>query len=242
MKLKINNLSKKFGAHTALEPFNLEVQNCQSIFLIGPSGSGKSTLLRILAGLMAPTSGSISIDDELIPVDEDGLKIYRKSLGVVFQSFNLFPHLTALENIILPLHRVHGVSIDEAHERSLSLLKRFELDKHAHRKPFALSGGQVQRIALIRAVACQPKMLLLDEPTSALDPLMAAEVLELVLELKKEQRNLIFVTHQLHFAKKAADLVLFISDGKLVEYGSSDSLFNNPQHPEVQYYMTKVLH
>jgi polar amino acid transport system ATP-binding protein len=241
MKLEINNLTKRFGSQKAISSLNLELPECQTVVFIGPSGSGKSTLLRLIAGLAFPDSGWIALDGKKIQFEESALREHRRSLGIVFQSWNLFPHLTALENIVLPLHRVHGLPREEAEARSFELLKRFELDSHAHKKPFALSGGQVQRIALIRAVAGQPKMLMLDEPTSDLDPLMTAEVLELILELKKEKRELVLVTHHLHFAKKIADWVLFISEGKIVEVGPSSKIFESPDTPQVQQYMAKVL-
>jgi polar amino acid transport system ATP-binding protein len=241
MKLEINHLTKNYGTHHAISSMNLDLPECQTLVFIGPSGGGKSTLLRLIAGLVIPDSGWIALNGSKIDFKEAALRQHRRSLGIVFQSWNLFPHLTALENIVLPLHRVQNLTQEEAEARSFELLKRFELDLHAHKKPFALSGGQVQRIALIRAVAVQPKMLMLDEPTSALDPLMTSEVLELILELKKEKRDLIFVTHHLHFAKKIADWVLFISEGKIIESGPSSVIFDSPATPQVQQYMAKVL-
>jgi polar amino acid transport system ATP-binding protein len=241
MKLEIHQLTKNFGHHRALTIDQLSIPDCSTLVIIGPSGGGKSTLLRLIAGLIYPNSGSISINDQEINFDEKKLREYRKSLGIVFQSYNLFPHLTALENIVLPLQYVQGLSKEKATELSMDLLKRFQLDKHAHKKPFALSGGQVQRVALIRAVAIQPKLLLLDEPTSALDPLMTAEVLELILELKDENRDLIMATHHLHFAKRAADQVLFVADGKVIENGSVEEIFENSKHAKVKEYMAKVL-
>lgn len=241
MKLEISHLTKRYGAQKAISSMNLDLPECQTTVFIGPSGGGKSTLLRLIAGLVYPDSGSITLNGSKIEFEETALRQHRRSLGIVFQSWNLFPHLTALENIVLPLQRVHQVPREEAEVRSFDLLKRFELDLHAHKKPFALSGGQVQRIALIRAVAVQPKMLMLDEPTSALDPLMTAEVLELILELKKEKRDLILVTHHLNFAKKIADFVLFIAEGQIVESGPSTQIFDSPVSRQVQQYMAKVL-
>lgn len=241
MKLEISHLSKKFGNHIAISSLNLSLPECQTIVFVGPSGSGKSTLLRLIAGLEFPDSGWISLDGSKIIFEENSLRQYRRTLGIVFQSWNLFPHLTALENIVLPLYRVHGYSEDESKTRGMELLKRFELDRHADKKPFALSGGQAQRVALIRAVAVQPKMLMLDEPTSALDPMMTAEVLELIYELKKEGRNLFLVTHHLHFAKKIADQVLFIAEGKVLEHGSVNEVFENPRSELAKEYMAKIL-
>lgn len=241
MKLEIHQLVKKFGSHEAISGITLSLSEFQTLVLIGPSGSGKSTLLRLMAGLEYPDCGSIAFDNKKIEFEEKALRHYRSGLGIVFQSWNLFPHLTALENIVLPLHHVHGLRHEDAEEQSLALLKRFDMEQHAQKKPFALSGGQAQRVALIRAVAGQPQMLMLDEPTSALDPLMTAEVLELILELKREQRNLILVTHHLHFARKIADQILFISEGKAIEQGSVYQVFDNPHSPLVKQYMAKVL-
>jgi len=195
----------------------------------------------MLAGLQLPTSGTIAINDYLLSPDEDTLRAYRRTIGVVFQSWNLFPHLTALENIVLPLHRVHGIPLEEAEQRSLELLQRFQLAEHAHKKPSELSGGQAQRVALMRAVAHHPQLLFLDEPTSALDPLMTAEVLDLVMELKQEGRNLVIVTHHLTFARKIADHVLFMADGKVLESGSADLVFGNPKTALAQLYMSKTM-
>lgn len=236
MKLEIHELTKTFGKHQVIPPLNLILPECQTLVLSGPSGGGKSTLLRLMAGLELPDSGWIAFDDNKIAYEENALRSYRRSLGIVFQTWNLFPHLTALENIILPLYRVHGLSREESEIQSLTLLQRFDLKAHMHKKPYELSGGQVQRVALIRAIAHHPKMLMLDEPTSALDPLMTHEVLELILELKKEKHNLIMVTHHLHFARKIADQIVFISKGKVMEHGSIDEVFNNPRSSIAQQY------
>jgi polar amino acid transport system ATP-binding protein len=241
MKLEFDNLKKQYGNQLAITPFQLVIPECQMLVLIGPSGGGKSTLLKLIGGLECPESGSIIIDDEPIIFEEKALIEHRRKLGIVFQSWNLFPHLTALENIVLSLHRVKGLSLEESETISMDLLTRFELAKHAHKKPYELSGGQCQRVALIRAVAGQPKLLLLDEPTSALDPLMTAEVLELILELKKEGRNLILSTHHLTFAKRVAECVLFLADGKVLEHGTPEDVFENPQTELAKNFMTTIL-
>lgn len=240
MKLELNQLRKFFGSQKAIGPLNLLIPECKTLVLIGPSGSGKSTLLRLISGLQYPDSGEILIDDVPIVYKRKELLAYRRKLGIVFQSWNLFPHLTALENIVLPLYRVHGFSNEEAEKRALELLNRFQMEKHAYKKPYALSGGQVQRIALIRALAPRPKMLLLDEPTSQLDPLMTAEVLELVLELKKEGQDLILATHHLQFAKKIADTLLFLADGKILESGSADQVIEHPTSSLAKKYMATL--
>jgi polar amino acid transport system ATP-binding protein len=239
MKLEVSDLQKVYGNQAALGPLNFS-STFQTLILIGPSGRGKSTLLRLLGGLQYPSSGSIVIDDEALVFKEKELLAHRRHLGFVFQSWNLFPHLTAIENIVLPLQRVHNLSYEESLERSFTYLKRFDMDTHAHKKPHALSGGQAQRIALIRAVAVQPKMLLLDEPTSALDPLMTSEVLDLILELKKEGQNLILATHHLHFAKKIADQILFLAEGRLLESGTAEDVFEHPTSDLARHYMSQV--
>lgn len=240
MILEINHLKKYFGNHQAIDIDHLAIKECRTLVFIGPSGGGKSTLLKLIAGLHFPDSGTISVGNQQIIFNEKELLQYRRKIGVVFQSWNLFPHLTALENVILPLLYVHGHSKEESRSISMKLLKQFDLDKHAEKKPYELSGGQIQRVALIRAIATQPTLLLLDEPTSALDPLMTSEVLELILELKNQQRDLILVTHHLQFAQQIAEKVLFISEGRILENGTIEEMFENPQSPQAKNYMSKV--
>lgn len=241
MKLEIFALTKKFNGHAALKNIFLNVPSAQALALLGPSGSGKSTLLRVVAGLIYPTNGEIRIDDKALIFEENALREYRLKLGILFQAFNLFPHLTALENISLPLYRVHGYSEEEADAIGMDLLKRFDMQKHANKKPWQLSGGQCQRVAIIRAIAIQPHYLFFDEPTSALDPLMTAEVLDLIAELKKEGRNLIIATHHLTFAKKICDWTVFLDDGRIVESKSTPEFFQNPESSEVKSYLSQVL-
>jgi len=241
MKLNFCDLSKSFGSLEGLKNVNLEIPAFQTLTLIGPSGGGKSTLLKLIGGLEYPDEGTIALDDKKIVYDEYSLRQHRRQLGMVFQSWNLFPHLTALENITLPLYRVHGYSQDEANVAGMELLKRFEMGQHAHKKPYELSGGQCQRVAIIRAIAAKPKLLLLDEPTSALDPMMTAEVLDLILEQKKAGTNLILVTHHLSFARKIADWVLFIAEGNIIANGSIDQVFEEQESPYIKHYLDKVL-
>jgi len=241
MKLELNGLQKQFENHSAISLTNILIPECQTLVIIGPSGGGKSTLLRLVAGLEYPDKGEIILNGNPIIFKENALLQHRRNLGIVFQAWNLFPHLTALENIILPLHHVHKLSKEEALERSLQLLRRFDLGSHAHKKPSALSGGQVQRVALIRAVAAQPKMLMLDEPTSALDPLMTVEVLDLIRELKNEGMDIFLVTHHLQFVRHIAQRVLFIANGMVLEEGSVEEIFENPVNPLVKKYMKSVL-
>lgn len=241
MQLKLENVSKFFEKHGAISRLNLHFDHFQTLALIGPSGGGKSTLLRLLAGLETPDEGSIKVDGKEVPKDENSRLEYRKNVGTVFQAWNLFPHLTAMQNISLPLYRVHGYSKKESEDRALSLLKRFGLEKHAHKKPGELSGGQCQRTAIVRAAAIKPKILLLDEPTSALDPIMTSEVLDLIEELKEEGCNLVLVSHHLGFVKKIADYVAFIAEGKLIECNAASALFNNPQSDDVKHFLDKAL-
>jgi len=241
MKLEIKNLKKKFGSHRALKEIDLLIPKSQSIALIGPSGSGKSTLLRILAGLEYPSEGQILFDDTPLIFQEKALQAHRLKLGILFQSWNLFPHLTALENIVLPLIQVRGYSKDAAETYGLELLTRFAMQQNAHKKPSQLSGGQSQRVAIIRAIATKPQLLLFDEPTSALDPLMTAEVLDLIVDQKNEGHHLIIATHYLSFAKKICDWSVFMSEGKVIESNATQVLFENPRKEEVKIYLEKIL-
>jgi len=241
MKININKLVKSFGEQVVLNELDLELDNVHSLVIIGPSGGGKSTLLRILAGLEIPQKGEIEINGEKLSFDEKALHEYRKTIGVVFQQFNLFPHLSALKNITLPLEKVHNVNSKEAKERATNLLERFQLGEHTHKFPTQLSGGQQQRVAIARAVALESKFLLLDEPTSALDPALTSEVLDGILELKREKKDLILVTHEMGFAKSVADYVIFVDGGKVVEHGNADKVFTSPSTPQLQEFLGKTL-
>lgn len=241
MKLDVLALTKNFNGQSALKNINLAIPSAKAIALIGPSGSGKSTLLRMIAGLVYPTHGEIYINDEPMIFNEKALRQYRLKLGILFQAYNLFPHLTALENISLPLYRVHGYSEEQANSLGINLLERFGMQNHAKKKPWQLSGGQCQRVAIIRAIAIQPQFLIFDEPTSALDPLMTAEVLDLIAELKNEGRNLVIATHHLTFAKKVCDWIVFLDEGKLIESKKSTEFFHNPESEEAKSYLSKVL-
>jgi len=209
--------------------------------LLGPSGSGKSTLLRIIAGLEVPDSGSISLDGEIIPAEERTLRDYRRSLGVVFQAYNLFPHMTALQNVMLPLTAVHGLEENPARLRALEIMERLGLADHAGSRPAALSGGQRQRVAIARALAAKPRFLLFDEPTSALDPEMTAEVLQLIAELRETGTPMLLVTHEMGFARKVADQVAFLADGKVLEHSSAAKFFSNPETRQAAQFLEKVL-
>jgi polar amino acid transport system ATP-binding protein len=241
MQLKITNLSKSYGAHRALDGLGLELDNVHSLVLIGPSGGGKTTLLRVLAGLETPDAGEVELDQERVHFDELSLLHYRRTVGVVFQAFNLFPHLTALENITLPLEKVHGHTRAEAEELAMQFLRRFQLDSHARQKPAALSGGQRQRVAIARAVAIKPRVLLFDEPTSALDPEMTAEVLDMIRQLLEEGSDVILVTHEMGFAREAAERVAFLSGGRIVESGKTRAVFESPTSEACRRFLATVL-
>ncbi len=241
MKLKIWNLSKRFGDHTVLNKISLAVEDCRSLALIGPSGGGKSTLLRIIAGLETPDEGALELDDRKVNWAEKALRQYRLHIGVVFQAYNLFPHLTALRNITLPLEKVHRKSSAEARDLAMESLNRFRLADHAQKKPAALSGGQQQRIAIARAIAIKPRLLLFDEPTSALDPEMTAEVLDVIEELKEEGRDFVLVTHEMGFARSVADKVAFLAGGELIECGTSQEVFDAPRSRAAKTFLARIL-
>jgi polar amino acid transport system ATP-binding protein len=241
MRLDLTDISKSYGDHMVLDGISLSIPEMRTVAIMGPSGGGKSTLLRIIAGLEIPDKGILSFDGNTVQFDENYLLPYRRRIGVVFQSFNLFPHLTARENISLPLEKVHGYSPDDASAYALQLLARFQLAGHAHKTPAQLSGGQKQRVAIARAVAIKPRLLLFDEPTSALDPEMTVEVLDLISELRTEGRPLLIVTHEIGFARKAADQVIFIHEGRVLEHGNAADLFERPSTPELQGFLDKVL-
>ncbi len=241
MKLEFDDITKRYGGHTVLDAITAQLEFPHVLALLGPSGGGKSTLLRVIGGLESPETGSLTIDGQRVPTGERSLRTFRSNIGTVFQSWNLFPHLDALANIMLPLTAVHGLAPEAARDRSLELLERLHLTGHAHKRPAELSGGQRQRVAIARAVAIHPRLLLLDEPTSALDPEMTAEVLEVIADLKSEGRTFILVTHAMNFARTVADQVAFLADGRIVEQGSAQTFFSAPQSETARRFLAKVL-
>ncbi len=241
MKIELQGVTKRFGSQTVLDNITATLEFEHTLALIGPSGGGKSTLLRLLAGLLVPDEGSLAIDGVEIPRQPAALRAYRSRLGIVFQSFNLFPHLSAWENIRLPLIQVHHLPPSTASQRAREVLCRFQLTDHGHKRPSELSGGQRQRVAIARAIAIQPQLLLFDEPTSALDPEMTAEVLDLLAELRSEGRPLVLVTHAMGFARHIANLVGFVSEGTLREIASPELLFTQSENPEIRRFLERVL-
>ena len=241
MNIALENLTMVFSdGNKVLDDINF-TSDAGALALIGPSGGGKSTLLRILGGLLRPTSGRISIDGQLQPDNERDMVAFRRKLGYVFQQNGLFRHMDALANIALPMRAVHGVPAAEAKERAMNLLERFGLADSAHKRPGELSGGQQQRVAIARAIAPAPGLLLLDEPTSALDPEYTSEVLDMVAELRAGGQNLVIVTHEMGFARKACDQVAFLSGGKITEAGKSEEIFAQPRTQELQRFLKKLL-
>ncbi len=241
MLLRLNHVSKSFGSQRVLDAITADFGELRTLAFIGPSGGGKSTLLRILAGLETPDSGTIEFDGQLIDFRDEPLRRHTRALGIVFQSFNLFPHLTALENITLPLEKVHGLSAAEARDTALAALRRFRLEDHAPKRPAELSGGQKQRVAIARAIAIKPRLLLFDEPTSALDPEMTAEVLDAIEELKEEGIAFLLVTHEMGFARHVADRVAFLAAGRIVEHAPAAELFAAPQTAECRDVLARIL-
>ncbi|RLS78014.1 MAG: amino acid ABC transporter ATP-binding protein [Planctomycetota bacterium] len=248
MKLAIHGLVRRFvdpgGGRppvTVLDGLELVTGDIGSLVLVGPSGGGKSTLLRILAGLDVPAAGSVAFDGVPLPHDEAALRAYRRTVGTVFQAYNLFPHLTALENLLLPLVHVHGLAEAAARERVREPLERFGLAAHAHKRPAELSGGQKQRIAILRALVVQPRRLFLDEPTSALDPEMTAEVLEMIGELRAAGTQFVLVTHEMGFARHVADEIAFIADGTVLAHASAADFLDRCTTPRVRSFLRTTL-
>jgi len=238
--LELVNIRKSFGSELVLNNLSLAVPEHTATALIGASGSGKSTLLRCINLLESIDDGQIFLDgdeisDPLINVDD-----VRRRLGMVFQSFNLFPHKTVLENITLSPIKVHGKSKDEANTAAMELLKRFELSDKADQYPDRLSGGQQQRVAIIRSLAVNPRLLLLDEVTSALDPVLVNEVLSAVRDLKSDGMTMVLATHEMGFATQVADEVCYLESGNIIERGSADQVLHNPQNPKTQEFLKRV--
>ena len=239
--IKVVNLNKKFGDLHVLKGINEEIKNGEVVVVIGPSGSGKSTFLRCLNLLEEPTSGEIIVDGVSITDKNIDINKQREKMGMVFQQFNLFPHLSVMENITISPIKVKNMAKKDAEEIAMKLLKRIGLEDKANTYPKKLSGGQQQRIAIIRALAMEPDVMLFDEPTSALDPEMVGEVLDVMKSLAKDGMTMVVVTHEMGFAKEVGDRVLFMDEGLIIEQGTPNELFNNPQNPRTQDFLKKIL-
>ena len=233
-----NKISKYFGDHKVLDEISEEIQDGEVVVIIGPSGSGKSTFLRCLNGLEEVTSGSILIDGQDITQPDVNINQVRENLGMVFQHFNLFPHKTVLENLILAPKLVKD---KDTKEKALRLLERVGLLDKKDAYPSSLSGGQKQRIAIVRALCMDPKVMLFDEPTSALDPEMVGEVLEVMKDLAHQGMTMVLVTHEMGFAKEVGDRILFMDKGQIIEEGRPEDLFNNPKEERTRDFLSKVL-
>ena len=239
--LEIKNLTKHFGSNEVLKGITTTITKGEVVVIIGPSGSGKSTFLRCLNKLEDTTSGSIIFEGTNITNKKIDISIHRQKMGMVFQHFNLFPHLTILENITIAPIKVKKINKQIAEEEAMHLLGLVGLKDKAHAYPSSLSGGQKQRIAIVRALAMKPDVMLFDEPTSALDPEMVGEVLEVMKSLAKEGMTMVVVTHEMGFAKEVGTRVIFMDGGKICEENTPENLFNNPQHPRTQEFLSKVL-
>ena len=237
--IEIKNLKKSFGDNHVLKGIDQSVEQNEVLCIIGPSGSGKSTMLRCINQLEVPSSGEIYIDGEL--VTEANLDRIRTKMGMVFQQFNLFPHMSVLDNLTVAPINVKGVSKEEAEAKAKQLLERVGLSDKINEFPRSLSGGQQQRVAIARALAMDPEVMLFDEPTSALDPEMVGEVLDVMKSLAKEGMAMVVVTHEMGFAKEVADKVIFMDGGYIVEEGTPAEVLGNPQEPRTKDFLSKVL-
>ncbi|MEO6879650.1 MAG: amino acid ABC transporter ATP-binding protein [Mycobacteriaceae bacterium] len=239
--LRVTDVRKQFGAFTALDGVSLTVRRGEVVVVVGASGSGKSTLCRCINRLETATSGSITIDGVELPEEGKALAQLRSDVGMVFQSFNLFGHKTVLDNVTLGPIRVRGLDKKQAQEQARALLERVGVVGKADSYPAELSGGQQQRVAIARALAMRPKLMLFDEPTSALDPEMIKEVLDVMVELARDGMTMVVVTHEMGFARRAADRVVFLDAGKVVEVADPESFFGDPQTERAKDFLSKIL-
>ncbi len=241
VKIRVDQLEKRFGHHVVLNGISIDIYEGEVVCVIGPSGSGKSTFLRCLNRLENATAGDIFVGEHHINDKKININRVRENIGMVFQHFNLFANMNVLDNLMLAPVDLKKASKEEAKERALKLLETVGLSDKAESYPSQLSGGQKQRVAIARALAMNPDIMLFDEPTSALDPEMVGEVLEVMKKLAKEGMTMIVVTHEMGFAREVADRVIFIDEGVILEEGTPQELFGNPQHPRTQDFLNKVL-
>lgn len=239
--IEVKNLEKSFGKNHVLRGINETINEGEVVCIIGPSGSGKSTFLRCLNLLEEPTSGEVILDGEKINAPDRDIDKIREKLGMVFQNFNLFPHMSVLDNITLAPIKVKGQERSEAEAEARRLLDVVGLQDKAEAYPSSLSGGQKQRVAIARALAMKPEIMLFDEPTSALDPEMVGEVLAVMKQLAEDGMTMVIVTHEMGFAREVADRVLFIDEGVILEQGTPEEIFGNPQNERTQTFLSMVL-
>ncbi|MGI6586987.1 MAG: amino acid ABC transporter ATP-binding protein [Gracilibacteraceae bacterium] len=239
--IQVFDLYKDFGKLRVLNGIELKIEPGEVVVIIGPSGSGKSTFLRCLNFLEEPTAGEVIFEGVSFKNSKNDVNRLREKMGMVFQQFNLFPHMTVLENITLAPRKVKNLSKKETEDIAFTLLKRVGLEDKAYTYPNQLSGGQKQRIAIARALAMSPDVMLFDEPTSALDPEMVGEVLDVMKKLVSDGMTMVVVTHEMGFAKEVGDRILFMDEGKIVEEGSPKEVFSNPKHPRTKDFLGKVL-
>ncbi len=241
--IETNELCKFYrgGKIKALNGVSAEIKRGEVVVVIGPSGSGKSTFLRSLNLLELPTSGNIIFEGVDITDPKVNINLHRQKMGMVFQHFNLFPHMTILKNMTIAPMKLLNLSKEEAESKAMELLKRVGLEDRANAYPSQLSGGQKQRVAIVRALCMNPEVMLFDEPTSALDPEMVGEVLDVMKQLAKEGMTMVVVTHEMGFAKEVADRVIFMDEGQIMEIGTPEEIFENPQNSRTQAFLSKVL-
>ena len=239
--IQVKDLKKQFGKHVVLDGITTDIQKGEVVVVIGPSGSGQSTFLRSLNLLEKPTGGQILFDGEDITLSGTNIDIHRQKMGMVFQQFNLFPHMTVLKNITLAPVKTGKMVQAEADRKALDLLERVGLPEKAQSYPDMLSGGQKQRIAIARAMAMEPEVMLFDEPTSALDPEMVGEVLAIMQGLAQSGMTMVVVTHEMGFAREVGDRVIFIDQGRIQEENNPEEFFGNPQNPRLKEFLSKVL-
>ncbi|HIV91267.1 MAG TPA: amino acid ABC transporter ATP-binding protein [Candidatus Eisenbergiella stercoravium] len=239
--IRIEHLRKRFGDLQVLDDINLTVRKGEKLVILGPSGSGKSTLIRCINRLEKPTSGEIYIDGELV-THKNRVKMSRDHMAMVFQQFNLYPHKTVLQNLTLAPMKLHKIPRKEAEEAAMEYLARVGLTSKADAYPQNLSGGQQQRVAIARALVTHPEIILFDEPTSALDPEMVGEVLDVMVELSKEDITMLCVTHEMGFARQVADRVIFLDSAKIVEEGTPQEVFEHPKNERTKAFFSKILH
>jgi putative glutamine transport system ATP-binding protein len=241
LMIKVQGVNKFFGPLHVLKDINLNVGSGEKVVVIGPSGSGKSTLIRCMNLLETPSTGQIMIDNIDITAPKAPITKMRESVAMVFQQFNLYPHKTVLENLTLAPTLIKKISREEASESGLSFLERVGLKEKADAYPAQLSGGQQQRVAIARALNMRPTVMLFDEPTSALDPEMIQEVLDVMVDLAKEGITMVVVTHEMGFARQVADQVIFMDEGKILEKGSPEHFFTNPEHDRTKLFLSRIL-